>query len=384
MAARTAHITKAQRLMIIIGISFSFFLAEIAVGFYTRSLALVADAFHYLNDLVGFIVALVAFKISERNDAPKELSFGWQRANLLGAFFNGVFLLALGVSIFLQSVERFVSPQVVDNPFLVLIIGCVGFALNVISAVFLHEHDEDVKRVVEGGHHLSDVSAEDDTRVNPHGEHIHETQQQDIGKKAYKDFGMMGVLIHVIGDAANNVGVIIAASLMWKLDSPGRFYADPAISMAIAFMIFLTSLPLVRKTGEILMESSPIGVNPRDVKHDVERIEGVKSVHELHIWRLNQQKSIASAHIIVTDQPLSSFMKLAKTVNECFHAYGIHSSTLQPELALVEDAMPLNETSIGGGQSDDVEDGLRQRIAASPNCRIGCTTTDCEDLACCS
>jgi len=133
-----AGLTKARKLMLIIGISFTFFLAEIAVGFYTRSLALVADAFHYLNDLVGFIVALVALKAAERDDAPPSLSFGWQRATLLGAFFNGVFLLALGVSIFLQAIERFVSLQPVENPLLVMIIGCVGFVLNVISAAILH------------------------------------------------------------------------------------------------------------------------------------------------------------------------------------------------------------------------------------------------------
>lgn len=104
-----SHLEREHRLILVISISASFFLAEIAVGFYTRSLALVADAFHYLNDLVGFIVALVALKISQRSKHPKELSFGWQRAQLLGAFFNGVFLLSLGISIFLQSIDRFVS-----------------------------------------------------------------------------------------------------------------------------------------------------------------------------------------------------------------------------------------------------------------------------------
>ncbi|KFX99734.1 hypothetical protein V490_01681 [Pseudogymnoascus sp. VKM F-3557] len=135
-----SQLSRSQRLMIIIGISFSFFAAEISVGFYTHSLALVADAFHYMNDLVGFIVALAAIR---RDKTPKELSFGWQRAQLLGAFFNGVFLLALGVSIFLQSIERFVSLQKVQNPMLILIMGCVGLVLNIISVLFLHEHDHE-------------------------------------------------------------------------------------------------------------------------------------------------------------------------------------------------------------------------------------------------
>jgi solute carrier family 30 (zinc transporter), member 1 len=103
--------SRKNRLRAVIAISFAFFLAEISTGFYTRSLALVADAFHYLNDLIGFIVALVAVQVTERKTSPQDLSFGWARAQLLGAFFNGAFLLALGLSIGLQSIERFISLQ---------------------------------------------------------------------------------------------------------------------------------------------------------------------------------------------------------------------------------------------------------------------------------
>jgi len=110
----TVSLSQRTRLSVVIGISCCFFIAEISVGFYTHSLALVADAFHYLNDLVGFIIALVAIVVSEGERSPKEFSFGWQRAKLLGAFFNGVFLAALGLSIFLQSIERFISFQSID------------------------------------------------------------------------------------------------------------------------------------------------------------------------------------------------------------------------------------------------------------------------------
>ncbi|KAJ4220522.1 hypothetical protein NW759_007409 [Fusarium solani] len=96
--------------MATICIAFSFFVAELAVGFYTRSLVLVADAFHYLSDLIGIIVALVALLIQERPEpAPQDYTYGWQRATLLGAFFNGVFLVALSVSILVQAVERFID-----------------------------------------------------------------------------------------------------------------------------------------------------------------------------------------------------------------------------------------------------------------------------------
>ncbi|KAJ5754841.1 cation efflux protein [Penicillium manginii] len=100
-------ITRIQRLSAVIGISFCFFVAELSVQFFLRPL--VADAFHYLNDLVGFIVALSAALKSVH--PPKALTFGWQRVQLLGAFFNGVLLFGLGISVFLQSIERFISLQ---------------------------------------------------------------------------------------------------------------------------------------------------------------------------------------------------------------------------------------------------------------------------------
>jgi len=368
-----AGLSTTRKLSLIIAISLSFFLAEIAVGFYTHSLALVADAFHYLNDLVGFVVALAAYKVAEREDAPPKLSFGWQRATLLGAFFNGVFLLALGVSIFLQAIERFVSIQRVENPRLVLIVGCIGFALNVISATILHEHDEDVKGVTNIPHASAFNPSSDAEVVRPHQAHLHEMAGKDKATKPEHDLGIAGVLLHVMGDAFNNVGVIIAASVIWKTHSPARFYADPAVSVAIALMIFTSSIPLVKKSGLILLESLPAGLQLSDVKHDIEKVPGVLAVHELHVWRLNQRKTLASAHIVVAKTGLNKFMGVAQTVNECLHAYGIHSSTLQPETNESILDLPIDEGANETGMSQ----------AAVESCMLGCRTTQCESPTCC-
>ncbi|KAH1324118.1 hypothetical protein KXV68_008999 [Aspergillus fumigatus] len=131
-------ISRSQRLSMVIGISSCFFLTEISFGLYTHSLALVADAFHYLTDLIGLVVALLALKLSEIDDPPKILAFGWQRAPVLGAFFNGALLFALGISILLQAVERFISLHKIENPRLMFIVGCVGLGLNILSALILH------------------------------------------------------------------------------------------------------------------------------------------------------------------------------------------------------------------------------------------------------
>ncbi|KAF2134866.1 hypothetical protein P153DRAFT_362589 [Dothidotthia symphoricarpi CBS 119687] len=333
------------------------------VGFYTRSLALVADAFHYLNDLIGFIIALLAVQVTERKTSPQDLSFGWARAQLLGAFFNGAFLLALGLSILLQSIERFISLEHVENPKLMLIVGCIGLFLNVISALFLHEHDHD---------HGHSHAARDDMEMYPtpaHASHMHILAKPT---KHGMDLGILGVLIHVLGDAINNIGVIIAAAIIWFVKSPSRFYADPAVSLRIAVMILVTAIPLTKRSGKILLQSAPLGVKIEDIKHDLESIPGVHSVHELHVWRLDQKKAIASAHIVVNNPDLRHFMQQADTFSHCLHAYGIHSATLQPELAVFsQESLGQNSDTIVGSSSTSVE-----------KCALPCRV-ECEELKCC-
>ncbi|KAJ4341212.1 hypothetical protein N0V87_001953 [Didymella glomerata] len=375
------QISRKTRLRAVIAISFCFFVAEISVGFYTHSIALVADAFHYLNDLIGFIVALVAVQVTERKESPQDLTFGWTRAQLLGAFFNGVFLLALGLSILLQSIERFIYLQHVENPKLVLIVGCIGLTLNLISAAFLHEHDHG-----DGHGHSHDhshdhsththgdvesVSASTSSTYDNHREHRHFSLTPS---KHGMDLGILGVLIHILGDAINNIGVIISALIIWLTHSSSRFYADPAVSLWIALMILVSALPLTKRSGKILLQSAPLGVKIDDIKNDMESILGVTSVHELHVWRLDQRKAIASAHVVVSDPDVESFMRTAKVITECLHAYGIHSATLQPEL--LKQRVADDEAMETGSQM------ATARTSLSEKCGVPCGSV-CEELKCC-
>ncbi|KAJ4412417.1 hypothetical protein N0V82_008812 [Gnomoniopsis sp. IMI 355080] len=393
---------KKTRLSVTIAISFLFFIAEIIVAFRAGSLALLADAFHYLNDLVSFIVALSAEIISEKATARQDLSFGWQRARLIGAFFNGVFLLALGISVLLQSIERFINIQPINDPFLVMIIGCTGLGLNILSAAFVHEHpghdhshghghghdhghDHEHAQGHETEHpnvgslvNLEMGASNDQSTVHSHAEHRHHSAKLN---KPGRDLGMLGVLIHVVGDAINNIGVIVAAVIIWQTSFPERFYADPAASTFIALMIFGSAIPLTLNSGKILLQSAPRGVEIDDVKHDLEQIPGIDSVHELHIWRLDQQKAIASAHIVLSDEEsMATFTEKARVVNQCLHAYGIHSATLQPEAAPVVPASAGDVTATDGAAS--VSSSLRRR-RLDPACQIICSSL-CQNLTCCA
>ncbi|KAF9945905.1 hypothetical protein BGZ70_003497 [Mortierella alpina] len=116
------------------------FLAEIIVGYKTGSLALIADAFHMLSDVLAQVIALYAIRLAAKTEWKPHLSYGWQRAELLGALYNGIFLLALCFSILLDAIERFFKPEDIENPKLVLIVGSIGLLCNLLGLVLFHDH----------------------------------------------------------------------------------------------------------------------------------------------------------------------------------------------------------------------------------------------------
>lgn len=308
-------LTRRQRLYLTLTLSVAFFVVELTLAFYTRSLALVSDAFHYLADILSFGVTFFALIISERGcDAgisrpgplgagssatesasspassssssstasnlstawssstaflpPQELSFGWARAPLLGAFFNGAFLFAMGVGIFLQALQRCMDVHPVEKPQIVLVVGCVGLVLNIISAAFLHEHQHEHRH--EGGDDTGlerceaavvvrtqvmrfsfentmlreegeERRAREDAVHEPHASHRHRFVK--LASPGH-DLNVFGAFLHVLGDAANNVGVIVSALVIWLTRYKGRYYADPGVGLGIAILIMVSAVPL--------------------------------------------------------------------------------------------------------------------------------------------
>ncbi|KAF2874956.1 cation efflux protein [Massariosphaeria phaeospora] len=158
-------LSKSNRIIVLLAIDSVFFLLELVVGYAVHSLALVADSFHMLNDVLSLCVGLWAVKVANDKTNSKMYTYGWQRAETLGALVNGVFLVALCLSIFLEAIQRFVEPQQVSNPRLVLIVGCFGLASNIIGLFLFHDHghshgnSNDLSSAEEG--HAHGVDAED-------------------------------------------------------------------------------------------------------------------------------------------------------------------------------------------------------------------------------
>ncbi|KAF9087010.1 hypothetical protein BGX29_001095 [Mortierella sp. GBA35] len=133
-------LSRSGRIILLLVLNIIMFLAEIVVGYMTGSLALIADAFHMLSDVLSQIIALYAIRLAAKTKWQPTLSYGWQRAELLGALYNGVFLLALTFTILLDAIQRFFKHEEIEDPKLVLIVGGIGLACNLLGLVLFHDH----------------------------------------------------------------------------------------------------------------------------------------------------------------------------------------------------------------------------------------------------
>lgn len=160
---------------------------------------------------------------------------------------------------------------------------------------------------------------------------------------------MRALVLHVLGDALGNVGVIASGLIIWLTTWPYKYYSDPAISLVIAIIIFSSALPLgkttdfawqpsvltnnnivVRSASFILLQGVPHTVSLNRVRQSILNVEGVLSLHELHIWQLSESKIVASVHVLVASRK-HEFMLIAASIRKVLHQHGVHSSTIQPE-----------------------------------------------------
>lgn len=191
-----------------------------------------------------------------------------------------------------------------------------------------------------------------------HGAHGH---SHGGGGHSHGSMNMHALLLHVFGDALGNVGVIATGLIIWLSNWSGKYYFDPIISLVITVIIFSSALPLgafsrilshprsnptdamalsslVRSTSFILLQGVPSTVSIDDVRAAILGVQGVLSLHELHIWQLSENKIVASVH--VTASRNHDFMPVASNIRKVLHLHGIHSSTIQPEYHHPRNAPP--------------------------------------------
>ncbi|PAU94423.1 cation transporter [Aliifodinibius salipaludis] len=278
------------RLWISIILNFIITVAEFIGGIISGSLALLSDALHNLNDTTSLGISLVARKISKK-EANREKTFGYKRAEIIGAFVNLVTLVIIALYLVKEGIERFYNPQPIDGMvmFIVAIIGLIG---NVITAILLY-------------------------------------------RDSTENLNLRSAYIHILSDAFSSVGVIIAGVLiLWYQ----LYIIDTILTLIIAGYILWHSYYMLRQTINILMESTPANIEIPNVQQAMTSISGVLDIHHLHVWRLDEQNILLESHVVIDEENMGQMEAIKSALKDLLSTdFDIHHSTLEFEFEPCEE-----------------------------------------------
>ena len=270
-----------RRLAGVLALTAVYTVAEVVGGILSNSLALLADAGHMMGDNLALLLALGAAWAAKRPpDATR--TFGYQRVEILAALFNGVTLIVIGIFVAFEAFERFLNPREVDwGP--MMVVGTGGLFVNIFAAWILHSSQENMN--------------------------------------------VRGAYLHVLGDLFGSVGVVLAAL---GTGYGGWAWADPTASIVLSVIIVFGAIRLVYNSAHVLMEGAPPNVDAREVQGLLAQLEGVGSVHDLHLWSLGGSSPMLTAHLVLNHSTEASVV-LRRATEAVREEFGITHTTLQVE-----------------------------------------------------
>ncbi|UYV78289.1 SLC30A1 [Cordylochernes scorpioides] len=258
---------KRCRLISMLILTSLFFFIEIVVGYLTNSMALVADSFHMLSDVISLIIAFISVRISPMKWSQN--TFGWARAEILGALVNAVFLIALCFSILVEAIKRFFTPEEITQPALILYVGAAGLVVNLIGLGLFrdqgghgHSHGGGAtagsKKVVTSEMSLNSQQDINENQIVPPVPNKEKKVKKprrppsphQLGRgmslvaDSSSQMNMRGVFLHVLTDALGSVIVLVSALIIWKTDWAFKLYVDPTLSFIMVCLIIYSTWPL--------------------------------------------------------------------------------------------------------------------------------------------
>jgi cobalt-zinc-cadmium efflux system protein len=257
---------------------------ECAGGFLSHSLALLTDSAHVFLDAIALLIALAALHLAAR-PATRRQTFGFGRTEILAALLNGGLLFAITAFIVVEAVRRLMHPVMPEGP-VMAVFAAFALVVNAALSVLLAKH-------------------------------MHE------------NLNMRAALLHVLGDALASFGVVAGALIIWRL---GWTWIDPLLSIAIAAVIVVGVVRIVREASDVLLESVPAHVNVDRVQDRIRRVDGIVGVHDLHVWTLGTGNYALSAHILLPDSSISDATHILQSVDRAMRdEFAISHVTVQFE-----------------------------------------------------
>ena len=263
-------------------------LAEAIGGWFTNSLALIADAGHMLTDVAALCLTLAAIWFASRPATAKK-TFGYYRLEILAAFINGIALVLISLWVIYEAYERLNAPPEIKG-FELTLIAVGGLIVNLICAYLLHSGDD-------------------------------------------HDLNLHGAWLHVVGDALGSIAAIVAGILIVSF---GWLWADAATSFLISVIIVFGAWRLIRDSVNVLLEGTPAHINLAAVEDEILQTAGVHEVHDLHIWTISSGIEALSAHVRHDEKIVQP--ELLRTLRQNLQErFGIEHLTIQMETPDLED-----------------------------------------------
>lgn len=273
-----------KRLALSLGLTAAFVVVEIIAGIFGNSLALLTDAAHNFTDVIALGLSWYAVKLATQ-PAHAGKTFGYHRAGILVALINSTTLILIALGIFYEAYHRFLSPPEVNSAILIGV-GTLAFLINAGTAWL----------VKSGSEH---------------------------------DLNLRSTFLHLMGDVLSTIGAVIAGIIIaftnWN-------WLDPLVSVMIGAFILWNAWGILRQATNILLENAPESFDINSMVNDLLKVEGVRDVHDLHVWSINENLRALSAHILTDDVLVSAGLPIQRNLNEILaHKYNIRHATLQLE-----------------------------------------------------
>ncbi|MET9988569.1 cation diffusion facilitator family transporter [Streptomyces mutabilis] len=271
------------RLAVSFGLVGSYFVVELAYGLLSGSLALLSDAGHMAADVVALGAALVATRIAPRPDTTGRRTYGSYRAEVFASLLSVLLMSGVSVYVVVEAVGRIgASAEIAPGP--MLVVGGISLAVNLV-ALFL------------------------------------------LRSGASESLNVKGAYLEVVADTAGSVGVILAG---WLVAATGQPLWDTLVALAIGGFVAVRAVALGREVFAVLGQHAPAGVDPATVADDLAAVNGVKDVHDLHLWTLTSGMHVATAHLVTAD-PAEGHAVLDQARDLLRDRHGVAHATLQVE-----------------------------------------------------
>ncbi|GAB1285838.1 Zinc transporter 10 [Apodemus speciosus] len=377
---------KTCRLLFMLVLTAAFFVAELVSGYLGNSIALLSDSFNMLSDLISLCVGLGSGYIARRGSRGSGATYGYVRAEVVGALSNAVFLTALCFTIFVEAVLRLARPERIDDPELVLIVGALGLAVNVVGLLIFQDCGACFSRCARRrqtrpsqpplqGDPCGTLGCPQEAATatapgsgtavtlrgasagrkqqegaivfsNVAGDSLNTQNEPEETTKKEKKSEALNIRVcsfALMGDALGSVIVVITAIIFYvrplRLEDSCNWqcYIDPSLTVVMVIIILSSAFPLIKETAVILLQMVPKGVNMEELMSQLSTVPGISSVHEVHIWELISGKIIATLHI--KHQKGTEYQDASRKIREIFHRAGIHNVTIQFEALDLKEAL---------------------------------------------